>query len=65
LQVGLNVPILPVSISGAYEAMSSGGKKIKRGSKINVEFLPVIHPENRDAHELNKMVKSAILKARE
>jgi long-chain acyl-CoA synthetase len=65
LSTELNVPILPVSISGAYEAMSSGGKKIKRGSKINVEFLPVIHPENRDAHELNKMVKSAILKARE
>ncbi|MCF8363193.1 MAG: AMP-binding protein [Prolixibacteraceae bacterium] len=65
LSTELNIPILPVSISGAYEAMSSGQKKIKRGSKIKVEFLPVINPENLDANELNKLVKSEILKARE
>jgi hypothetical protein len=45
--------------------MSSGKKKIKRGSKIKVEFLPVINPENRDANELNKLVKSEIQSARE
>ncbi|MDA3817139.1 MAG: AMP-binding protein [Prolixibacteraceae bacterium] len=65
LSAELNIPILPVSISGAFEAMSSGKKKINRGSKIKVEFLPVINPENRDANELNKLVKSEIQSARE
>ena len=32
------IPIVPVAISGAYEAMSSGKKRIKSGSKIVVNF---------------------------
>ena len=44
LSAELNIPILPVAISGAYEAMSSGKKKIKSGSKIIVAFLPPVEP---------------------
>ncbi len=58
----LNIPILPVAILGGYEAMSSGDKKLKTGSKIKVEFLPVIDPKSRNANELNELVYAEILK---
>jgi len=61
----LNIPILPVAITGAYEAMSSGRKKIKKGEKITIDFLPTIYPEGRNADELNDLVKMRIVEARE
>jgi long-chain acyl-CoA synthetase len=64
LSAELNVPIVPVVISGAYEAMSSGAKKIKRGEKITVEFLPAVNPENRLPEELNELVKQKISEAK-
>ena len=57
----LNVPIVPVAISGAYEAMSSGNKKIKSGSKIIVEFLPPIQPAGISPEELNTLVRNQLL----
>ena len=65
LSAELNLPIVPVCISGAFEAMSSGAKKIKRGAKISVEFLPAVYPEGRTAEELNELVRQRIVKARE
>jgi long-chain acyl-CoA synthetase len=59
----LNVPVIPVAISGAYSAMSSGAKKIKMGEKITIEFLPPVYPENRDPKDLNKLVKHEIKEA--
>ena len=56
----LNVQIVPVAISGAYEAMSSGKKKIKSGSKIVVEFLPPIQPAGMTPEELNALVKNRL-----
>lgn len=64
LSVELHVPIVPVVISGAYEAMSSGAKKIKRGEKITVEFLPAVYPEERIAEELNDLVREKIVEAK-
>jgi long-chain acyl-CoA synthetase len=61
----LNIPIVPVTISGAFEAMSSGAKKIKRGEKITVEFLPPVYPEKMKPEELNKLVKQRIVSAKE
>jgi len=61
----LNIPIVPVAISGAYEAMSSGARKIKRGEKITIEFLPAIYPEGMTPEELNELVKMRILEAKE
>jgi long-chain acyl-CoA synthetase len=60
----LNIPIVPVSIVGAYEAMSSGAKKIKWGKKITIEYLPAIYPEKMKPEELNKLVKQRILEAK-
>ena len=65
LSTELNIPIVPVAISGAYEAMSSGARKIKRGKKITVEFLPAIYPEGMTPEELNELVKMRIVEARE
>ncbi|MDA3929677.1 MAG: AMP-binding protein [Prolixibacteraceae bacterium] len=60
----LNIPIVPVAISGAYAAMSSGSKKIKKGEKITIEFLPAIFPEKLNSIELNDLIKGEIKKAK-
>jgi len=65
LSTELNIPIVPVLISGAYEAMSSGAKKIKRGEKITVEFLPALFPGKMNPEELNLLVKNQIVQAKE
>lgn len=63
LSTELNIPVVPIAISGAYKAMSSGQKRIKRGEKITVEFLPAVYPENFKPEELNEIVKEHIMKA--
>jgi long-chain acyl-CoA synthetase len=60
LSAELDIPVVPVAISGAYEAMSSGKKKIKPGSKISVTFLPPVHPGDQTPEALNASVKSQI-----
>lgn len=64
LSAKLNVPVVPVVIKGAYEAMSSGAKKIKWGEHISVEFLPAVYPENRTPEELNELVRQQIVEAK-
>jgi long-chain acyl-CoA synthetase len=60
LSAELNVPVVPVAISGAYEAMSSGAKKIKHGEKITIKFLPAVYPEGKTPEEMNDLVKQKI-----
>ena len=60
----LKVPIVPVAITGAYAAMSSGAGKIKRGAKISVEFLPAIYPAEMTPEALNELVKDRIVEAK-
>ena len=64
LSAELNIPIVPVAITGAYAAMSSGAKKIKKGEKITIEFLPAIYPEGMTPEELNDLVKQRIVESR-
>ncbi len=64
LSTELNVPIVPVVITGAYEAMSSGAQKIKRGQRISIEFLPAIYPSGMTPEELNDLVKKRITEAK-
>lgn len=63
LSTELGVPVVPIAISGAYKAMSSGKKRIKRGEKITVEFLPAVYPEKLKPEELNELVKEKIMNA--
>jgi long-chain acyl-CoA synthetase len=64
LSTELNIPIVPVVITGAYEAMSSGAKKIKPGEKITVEYLTAVFPEKMSPEELNDLVKQRIVEAK-
>ena len=63
LSAELNIPVVPVAITGAYEAMSSGAKKIKKGTKITIEFLPAVYPEGMKPEELNDQVRQRIVEA--
>ena len=63
LSTELNISIVPVAISGAYEAMSSGKKKIKSGSKIIIEFLPPVNPAGMTPEILNSTIKEQIQKS--
>ncbi len=45
----LNVSIVPVAINGAYQAMPKGNRFPKR-TKVTVEFLPPIHPQQEDTY---------------
>lgn len=56
----LNVPIIPVRISGAYEAMPRG-RKFPGKDKITVEYLtPVTVGKDESYEELTERVRSAI-----
>lgn len=57
----LNVPIVPVTISGAYEALSIGSK-IPKPKKIKLHFLEPVYPENKTYDEISDEVKSKIYK---
>jgi long-chain acyl-CoA synthetase len=59
----LGIPVVPVAISGAFEAMSSGSGKISRGSKIHVEFLPPVYPAGMNPEELNSRVRERVAQA--
>ena len=57
----LNVPILPVRIEGAFEAMPRGTKRLGK-HKITVTYLPAIQPTPEQTYEqLSELVKEAIL----
>ena len=56
----LNVPILPVRIEGAFEAMPRGTKRLGK-HKITITYLPIINPSEAQTYEqLSEQVKAAI-----
>ena len=58
----LDIPIIPVRIEGAYEAMPRGTKHLGR-HKITVTYLPVIKPTEEDTYQLlSDKVRNAILR---
>jgi long-chain acyl-CoA synthetase len=63
LSTELNIPIVPIAITGAYKAMGSGNNRIKKGEKITVEFLPAINPHGLKPEQINDLVKQQIVKA--
>lgn len=57
----LKVPILPVRITGGYEAMPRG-KKFPNTHKITMEYLKPVMPSSDDTYdEISEKVKTAIL----
>jgi long-chain acyl-CoA synthetase len=55
----LNIPVVPIAISGAYYGDKKDKMRIRR-TKITVEFLPAISPEGLTPDELNELVKQRI-----
>lgn len=61
LSVELNVPVIPICIKGAYEAMPKHSK-FPRPHKVTVEYLPAIEPGQMDYDQLTAKVKEEIAK---
>lgn len=58
----LDVPVVPVRITGAYEAWPRH-KKLPRRHKVSVEYLPALNPLQDETYEqLAERVKQAIAK---
>ncbi|PIE79178.1 MAG: long-chain fatty acid--CoA ligase [Candidatus Delongbacteria bacterium] len=59
----LDVPIVPVAINGAYNAMPKGSIIPKPFKKITVEFLDPVYPKDHDYNTLQDEVKTKIIKS--
>lgn len=46
----LNVPVIPVVISGAFEAMPKGAKFLK-SHHIDITYLPPVHPSENESYD--------------
>jgi len=56
----LNIPIVPVSIAGAFKALPKGSHFPKPFSKISIDFLAPVYPENQSYDSLAEQVKDRI-----
>lgn len=56
----LNVPIVPVVINGAYDALPRGTHFPKPWTKINIKFLDPVLPENYSYDSLKDIVQSKV-----
>ncbi|MCZ7608983.1 MAG: 1-acyl-sn-glycerol-3-phosphate acyltransferase [Ignavibacterium sp.] len=56
----LNVPVVPVVIKGAYDALPRGTHFPKPWKKINVRFLKPVKPENHTYESLKDFVKAKV-----
>jgi long-chain acyl-CoA synthetase len=56
----LNVPVVPVSINGAFEALPRGSFFPKPFKKIRVEFHQPVYPENHSYDSLSDVVRDKI-----
>ncbi len=56
----LNIPVIPVSIRGAFEALPRGSFFPRPFSKVQVEFLAPVDPSRHDYDSLSEAVKTKI-----
>ncbi len=59
LSTELNIPVVPIAISGAWYGDKTDKLRIKR-TKITIEFLPAIHPEGLTSDQINELVRQRI-----
>lgn len=60
LSCELNIPIVPVSLKGAFEALPRGSRFPKPFTKVEVDFLPPIYPEGHTYDTLAQQVQTQI-----
>ncbi|PWD97906.1 long-chain fatty acid--CoA ligase [Marinilabilia rubra] len=56
----LNIPVVPVSIKGAHEALPKGSIFPRPFKKVNIEFLNPVYPEDKTYDDLAIKVKEQI-----
>ena len=56
----LNIPIVPVSIKGAFDALPRGSRFPRPFTKVEVDFLPPIYPEDMSYEMLAQKVQTEI-----
>ena len=56
----LQVPVVPVSISGAFDALPRGSKFPKPGTEIKVQFLPAVNPDDGDYDEFANEIRDRV-----
>lgn len=56
----LNIPVVPVAINGAYDALPRGTHFPKPWKKINVKFLKPVLPENHTYDSLKEIVQNKV-----
>ena len=56
----LNIPVVPVSIKGAFEALPKGSFIPRPFKKIHVKFLDPIYPENHTYDSLTNLVMDKV-----
>jgi len=61
----LNIPIVPVSIKGAIDALPKGSHFPRPFKRINIEYLKPIYPENHTYESLANLVQQRILQNQE
>jgi len=59
----LKIPVVPVSIKGAFEALPKGAKFPKPFKKIKVKFLPPVKPEKDSYDKITEKVYKEIEEA--
>ena len=57
----LSVPVVPVAISGAYNALPAGSRFPRPFTKIKVNFLEPVYPEGLSFEDITQKVKNLIL----
>jgi long-chain acyl-CoA synthetase len=57
----LNIPVVPVSIKGAIEALPKGSIFPRPWKKVQVEFLQPVYPENNSYEQITNAVRNRIV----
>jgi long-chain acyl-CoA synthetase len=60
LSCELNIPIVPVVLSGSADALPRGAFWLRIGKKVTVQYFPPVFPEHHTYDSLNKEVYSII-----
>lgn len=58
----LNIPIVPVAITGAFKALPKGSRFPRLWTKVKIGFLKPVHPEGHTYETLAEAVKEEISK---
>ena len=56
----MNVPVIPVAINGAFNALPSGKKIPKLFSRIEIDFLQAVYPQQYTHDSLTEEVYQVI-----